>query len=628
MDRELLEEMTQRLARRGPDALGLWLDESGGCGLGHRRLSIIDLAGGQQPLGDGQVMAVVNGEIYNHLELRAALEGAGHRFSTRSDSEVVVHGYREWGEGLLARLEGMFAFALWDAEERRLLLARDRMGKKPLYFTRIGEDFLFASEAKALFAHPEVSREVDPRALAQYLVYESVPEGLGLTRGLEKVLPGQYLVVEPDTGSVRAETYWQLRFRGSPAAARIAGLGPTALVELLRERVLRAVEARLMSDVPLGVLLSGGVDSSMVAAAMARLVPSGQVRTFSVAFSDPSFDESQHARRVARHLGTEHHEERLSPQTMLDLLPDVAQFLCEPIGDASVLPTYLLSRFTRREVKVALGGDGGDELFLGYPTFPADRVARVLDRVLPLSAQRQLGRLALSAARHLPVSTQNFSFDFKVKSFARGLGYSPDERHQAWLGSFLPSEVEQLLSPEIRAEAFAEHPYAPISRLHGASDARGPLDRATLQYARLYLAADVLVKVDRASMAAGLEVRAPLLDREVVELAAALPAKWKLRGFTTKYLLKEAARPWLPPGIVDRPKKGFGVPIGSWLRGPLSGLAQDLLNEDRLRRGGLFVPERVTRMLRAHLDGTADHRKPLWTVLAFELWRDQYGGAR
>lgn len=634
IERGLLEHMTDALSRRGPDDRGMYIDEEGGCGLGHRRLSIIDLAGGHQPLGteDGRVQAVVNGEIYNFVALREHLQRCGHRFSTRSDSEVVIHGYREWGEGVVTRLEGMFAFALWDADERVLLLGRDRMGQKPLYFARVGPvdqpSLLFGSEAKALFAHPEVSRDPSPLGLARYLCFENVPEGGALTEGMEKLRPGEYLVYERQTGALRRETYWQMRFSGSPEHAVTDGKSESELVRLLQERLLTSVEARLVSDVPLGVLLSGGIDSSAIAAAMTRLGVSGP-KSFSVAFEDASFDESSHARRVAEHLGTEHHEERLAPEAMLDILPEVASLMCEPIGDASIIPTYLLSRFTRKSVTVALGGDGGDELFLGYPTFQADVWARALDRVLPRPVEAGLGWLAGQAARALPVSRKNFSLDFKIKRFAQGMGFDADQRHQAWLGSFLPRQLEQVLAPGLREAAFAEPPYAMVSKVLDAHDASHPLDRAALQYARLYLAGGVLVKVDRASMAHSLEVRAPFLDRRMVELAAAIPPRLRMKGMNTKYLLKEAVRPWLPEGIVDRPKKGFGVPIADWIRGPLKGWATDLLAEHKLRREGLLNPVAVSRLVDEHMKGRADHRKPLWTLLAFEMWYDAHGpGAR
>ena len=625
-DRAILARMTAALERRGPDDVGHFFGE--GCGLGHRRLSIIDLEGGHQPLvaSDRRHAAVVNGEIYNFRALRAELEALGHRFATRSDSEVVLHGYRAWGAGVTERLEGMFAFAVWDGAARRLLLGRDRMGQKPLYFARLSQGGLvFGSEAKALFRHPEVSRSPSPDGLARYLAFECLPEASCLTVGMEKLRPGEQLVFDADSGQLDRRTYWRMRFASSPAVDEVARLGPARLAERLRAQVLAAVEARLVADVPLGVLLSGGVDSSFITAAMARLRSPRSVKSFCIAFEDPSFDESRHARAVADHLGVDHHEEVLSPGAMLDILPEIADFMCEPLGDASIVPTYLLSRFTRRSVKVALGGDGGDELFLGYPTFPAHRVARGLDRVLPLGARRRLGDALLAAARLLPVSTRNMSFDFKLKRFSSGLGFHADHRHQAWMGSFLPAELGALLRPAV-VEALPEGaPYELVDAVHAGSDARDGLDRATLQYARLYLAGDVLAKVDRASMAASLEVRAPLLDRAMVELACAIPSALKLKGMTTKHLLKEAARPWLPAGIVDRPKKGFGVPIGRWLRGPLRPLAEALLAPDRLSREGFFEAAAVKRLLDEHLAGRADHRKPLWTLLAFQMWLERHG---
>ncbi|MEO1339499.1 MAG: asparagine synthase C-terminal domain-containing protein, partial [Myxococcota bacterium] len=335
-------------------------------------------------------------------------------------------------------------------------------------------------------------------------------------------------------------------------------------------RIRSATEARLIADVPLGVLLSGGIDSSLIAAAMADVVPPSQIKTFSVTFDDPSFDERTYARKVSAHLGTEHHEERLSPQAMIDILPEVADFLCEPLGDGSLMPTYLLSRFTRRSVTVALGGDGGDELFLGYPTFSADTLARRVDAMLSRAGAGRAGRTIGRWARWLPVSNRNFSFDFKVKRFAQGLGFRDDFRHQAWMGSFMPQELAEVLQSDMRAEALAVDPYSTIARFTQFGPARGVrdhLDAAVYQYARLYLIANVLVKVDRASMAKSLEVRAPLLDRAVVEFAMAVDGRLRLNGKTTKYLLKKAARGRLPDEIIDRPKKGFGMPIGQWLRG-------------------------------------------------------------
>jgi asparagine synthase (glutamine-hydrolysing) len=628
--RGILRAMNNTLRRRGPDDEGYYVDEAGGCGLGHRRLSIIDLSGGHQPLAsqDGRLQVVVNGEIYNFQPIRAELQALGYRFRTGSDSEVVVHGYEAWGLDVFSRIHGMFAVALWDGREERMVLARDRMGKKPLYHAFVGSGdrtLIFASELKALLAHPDFERRLSPSGLAQYLVYECLPEHATIYRGAEKLLPGHVMVYERRTQRVQTHEFWRLRFEGTPAADAVRGQSEAQLGEQLRGLIQDATRDRLISDVPLGVLLSGGIDSSSVAAAMAQCVPAKEIKTFSVSFADKSFDESSHARRVSEHLGTDHHEEQLSPEVMIEILPEVADFMCEPLGDASVIPTYLLSRFTRRTVTVALGGDGGDELFLGYPTFQADKVARVLDRVAPLSVQARLGAAAQSLAGLLPVSRKNFSFDFKVKRFAQGLGFPPDLRHQAWMGSFLPAELSGVLAAGVRDDALAEDPYAVVERFRDRSGARDAYDQQVYQYARLYLTGDVLVKVDRASMACALEVRAPLLDTRIVEFAAAIPGELRLKGMTTKYLLKEAVRPWLPAEIIDRPKKGFGVPIGSWLRGPLRPLAEALLAPEKLRREGYFEPTWVRRLLDEHLAGKADHRKPLWTLLAFELWLERFG---
>jgi len=620
--------MTRTLSRRGPDDEGYFIDERGGCGLGHRRLSIIDLAGGQQPLStpDGRVQVIVNGEIYNFESIKKDLQGRGHAFVTNSDCEVVCHGYAEWGEGIIERLDGMFALAIWDANERRLILARDRMGKKPLYYAFVGPGrgtLLFGSELKALVAHPLMDRTVDPSGLASYLTYECLPEDASIYSAANKVLPGTAMVFDRERRTTRSFTFWRMRFVGEDVI-NTDRWTETQMASALRERIVAATRARLISDVPLGVFLSGGIDSSTVAAAMAQVVPGSDIKTFSITFDDPSFDEGPHARRVAKHLGTDHHEQTLSPRVMLDILPEVADFMCEPLGDASIIPTYLLSRFTRETVTVALGGDGGDELFLGYPTFQADRVARRVDRLLGADAQRMLGEGALKLASMLPVSHKNFSLDFKIKRFAQGLGYAPDLRHQAWMGSFLPEEMQAVLTEDMGARALARSPYATVAGFRDL-EVRDPLDALSYQYARLYLTGCVLVKVDRASMAQSLEVRAPLLDTKVVELACALPSRVKMSGMTTKYILKKAVRPWLPNEIIDRPKKGFGIPVGAWLRGPLRNMAYDLLTSSRVRADGIFDIGAIQQRLDEHDQGVADHRKALWTLLSFALWNERYG---
>lgn len=620
-----LRTMNQRLVHRGPDDEGYFIDRSGGAGLGHRRLSIIDLEGGHQPIGseDGQIQAVVNGEIYNFKTLRSELEAEGYRFKTRSDSEVVVHGYLAWGEGLFKRLDGMFALAIWDRRARKLFLARDPMGKKPLYYAELpGGGLIFASELKALLAHPEFPRTLSKAGIWAYLAYESLPEDLAIYEAARKLDSGHYLIFEAGKRPVRV-AFWQMRFGASPDAPRLARLSEAALVEELQERILAATEKRLVSDVPLGVLLSGGVDSSVVAAAMAKLGGPGSVQSFSVSFKDPSFDESSHARRVSEHVGSVHHEIQLSPERLLDILPEVADILCEPLGDGSIIPTYLLSEFTRQHVTVALGGDGGDELFLGYPTFQAARVSGQLRRFLGGRLTGLLGRGFGRAAAFLPVSTENMSKDFIIKRFLSGLSYEAGHQHQAWMGSFLPESMPAVLAERFRSPP--ESPYQLIDQVRADSDARDELDQLVLQYSRFFLQGCVLVKVDRASMAHSLEVRAPLLDQEVVAFAAAMPGTMRLHQNTTKYLLKQAARAWLPAEIVDRPKKGFGMPIGTWLKGPLRELGETLLGRERLAEQGLLNPSEVRRLWLAHQAGQADHRKPLWTLMVLQLWWDRFG---
>ncbi|HEV8323100.1 MAG TPA: asparagine synthase (glutamine-hydrolyzing) [Myxococcota bacterium] len=621
---EVVSRMAGTLRHRGPDGEGLHLD--GRVGLGHRRLSIIDLAGGAQPLfgEDGQVAVVHNGEIYNFRELRTELSALGHVFTTQTDSEVIVHAYEQWGDAAVERLDGMFAFAVWDARRRRLLLARDRFGKKPLYLARCADGtLLFASEPKAFFPHPSFTPEVDPLALADYLLYECVPAPRAMHRGVQKLRAAHRQAVDLAAGPAAPEPYWEMSY-DAPSLAGHPDLGEAELTAQLWEELREAVARRLVADVPLGLFLSGGLDSSAIAAAMVETLPPRDVRTFSIAFDDPSFDESAHARAVAQHLGTRHEEERLDVAAARDVLPAVAAVLDEPLGDASVLPTYLLAKFTRRHVTVALGGDGGDELLSGYPTFYADRAARLVARV-----PAPLYRAARALADRLPVSRRNLSFDFKLKQFLKGARRGDDERHAVWLGSFDPAERAAVLAPDLARAVAAEapDPFAEVRRRLEVArrHTRGREDELSAYYLQFYLGEDVLTKVDRATMAASLEARAPLLDTRFAQFAARLPARLKRRGTTTKYLLRKALEGRLPRAILARPKKGFGVPVAEWLRGPWHDLMQDLLAPAKLRREGLLDPVAVQRLVAEHLARSHDHRKPLYTLLSLELWLERFG---
>src|SRR5207302_2463093 len=503
--RELVGRMCGSMVHRGPDDEGVI--QAGGVTLGMRRLSIIDLAGGHQPMHneDSTVWVVQNGEIYNHLELREELSAAGHLFATQSDTEVLVHGYEQWGEQMVERLNGQFACAVLDQRARQVFLARDRMGIKPLHYAIDGDRFVFASELKALLQDPALRRGIDPVALDEYLAYEFVPSPRSIIHGISKLRPGHTLTWSLAEHRPRLRRYWapQLNLDGS---RRSHDLDDECgeLLAVLRE----SVRKELISDVPLGVFLSGGIDSSAVTAMMTQL--GGDVKSFSVGFAERSFDESAYAREVARHLGTDHHELTLEPGMLLGLIPRLPALLDEPLGDASIIPTYLLSAFTRRYVKVALGGDGGDELFAGYPTVAAHRLATYYMKA-PSAVRRGLVE---PVVRRLPVSRDNLSFDFRAKRFVAGAAYPVAERHARWMGSFSSEERSAVLSAEVReglvrtAGGAGEEGGAP----NGVS--ADPLNQVLLMDMRLYLANDILVKLDRASMMASLEGRVPLLNND------------------------------------------------------------------------------------------------------------------
>ena len=607
--RDLVERMCRAMAHRGPDDEGsVQLD---GVTLGMRRLSIIDLEGGHQPIHneDSTVWVVQNGEIYNHLELRAQLVAAGHRFTTQSDTEVLAHGYEEWGEDMVERLNGMFAFAVLDRRGAKLFLARDRMGIKPLHFAIEGERLVFASELKALLRDPALCRGIDPVALDEYLAYEFVPSPRSIVRGISKLRPGHTLTWSLAERTLLVRRYWAPELNVDGMHIRRALDEECAeLREVLRESVRR----ELISDVPLGVFLSGGIDSSAVTAMMTQL--GGDVKTFSVGFAERSFDEAPYAREVAAHLGTEHHELTLEPAMLLGLVPKLPVLLDEPLGDASIIPTYLLSAFTRQHVKVALGGDGGDELFAGYPTLQAHRLAGYY-----LRAPDVLRRgLIEPVVRRLPVSRSNLSFDFRAKRFVSGAAHAVAERHQRWMGSFASEERSAVLAPDVRREIVASDGVVDEYR------SLDPLNQVLMLDMRLYLENDILVKLDRASMMASLEGRVPLLNNDFVAYATRLPLDMKLRGLRSKFLLKRALRGILPGRILNRPKKGFGIPVAEWFRGPVKEQMLSVLSPERIARNGLFEAGAVGRLIEDHLAGRRDNRKQLWTLFAFELWREGY----
>lgn len=609
---DILAGMMATLAPRGPDDAGTYV--TGPAALGHRRLSIIDLATGHQPMAneDGSLVIVYNGEIYNFPELRETLEKQGHRFRTHADTEVVLHAYEQYGAACLERFNGMFAFAVWDARKRSLFMARDRFGKKPLYYGVFGGQFIFGSELKAVLRHPAVTRRIDRSAVSRYLAYEYIPAPQTIFDGISKLEAGTSLCLE--RGAVQTARYWDIGFDHAPSFDLEEA--KRRIPDLLRE----SVRKRLISDVPLGVFLSGGIDSSSIVAMMAELRDPGTIKTFSVGFREKGYDESSDARLVARHFGTDHHEEILDPRTMLEVLPRIVAVLDEPFADSSIIPTYLVSRFTRRTVTVALGGDGGDELFCGYPSFRAHALARALAFLPDRLKEAPLGLLAGMA----PPAGKYASVRSKMTRFMRGFGYPDAVRHQVWTGSFAPREQERLFLP---APGFDPDPlavYAPTRRYAEDACRLDPLDRAAYLCLKTYLPDDILTKVDRASMANSLEVRAPFLDSAFAAYAASIPPAYKLRGATAKWILKESMRSRLPAPILDKKKQGFAVPVGAWLRSDLRELLAAAFDKKKIDSEGIFSYDYIRSMLRDYLEGRRDLRKEIWALFMFEMWHDAW----
>lgn len=611
-DEQYLKNMIQAIQYRGPDHQGLFVKEN--VGLGHARLSIIDLnARGNQPMlgADKSTAIVFNGEIYNYRELRTDLNKRNrYRFTSESDTEVVLHLYEEYGESCFEYLSGMFAIGIYDFHKRKLILARDRMGKKPLYWGRFGDDVVFASELGALMRHPSVKREIALGALNAYLQHEHVPTPMSMLKGIHKLEPATCAVFEK--GEVRKKKYWTL-------SGEDRNLDKQEAISQLDNLLNNATKARLVSDVPLGVFLSGGIDSSTVAYYAQKNVQE-KLKTFSVGFDEVSFDESSQARLVAKHLGTEHHELVLKSSDALELVPRALSEISEPLADASYIPTLLLSEYTRRYVTVALGGDGADELFAGYPTFQADRLAQVY-RFIPETIRERLIEKLINS---MPVGHDYMSLDFKLKQFVQGMDVDPVHMHGKWLGSYNKSERAKLIVPEIWNTLRDQNVFEVSDQYMRECASADACNKLLYMYLRTYLMDGVMVKVDRASMRYSLEARSPFLDHALVEFVFSLPYSLKLRGMKTKYLLKELMKDKLPREIVARKKKGFGIPIGNWLRGELKEYCEDILSESRMQKIGLFQASYVNRIKQEHFEGRRDHRKKLWTLIAFSVWHARY----
>jgi asparagine synthase (glutamine-hydrolysing) len=604
--------MAESLRHRGPDSEGFYVDPF--IALGIRRLSVIDLETGNQPIPNenGTVWGALNGEIYNFQTLRADLQTLGHRFGTRSDTEVLVHAYEEYGADCVRHLDGMFALAIWDVEQRTLLLARDRMGEKPLYYYAGHDAFVFGSELRALLAHPAVPRELCLESLIRYLSFEYVPEPHSILAGIQRLAPGHLLTVSPES-KPRITAYWDLSF------APDESVNADEWAWAIREQFEKSVRQQLVSDVPLGLFLSGGIDSSAVTAVAALASGGRSVKTFSLGFGEASYDERPFARAVAQHCGTDHTEVEFAVKDAELLLERVGGLLDEPLVDGSFLLLYRLSETARRSVSVVLSGDGGDELFCGYPTFLADRGARWLER-LPQWIQHEAAR----RVSRLAPSSRYGSIEFLLKQFFRGLPFPPEIRTQLWLGGLTALERSTLLSEGVRTACVEFEPYEAVVAAVSQVPRGAPMDRLIYQHCKFYLAGQNLVTVDRASMACGLEVRAPFLDRALVELACRIPSRLKVVGWQTKYILRRALRGLLPKATLTRRKQGFGAPIGLWLRGPLRSALEERLAPERVARLGLFNPETTTRLMTEHVNGVSDHRKVLWALMMFDAWREHY----
>jgi len=606
VDAGVVRRMTDALIHRGPDDHGYWAD--GHCALGHRRLSIIDLSeAGRQPMAsqDGKIQITFNGEIYNFQQLRRELETEGYRFRTQTDTETILHAYDRWGDDCVSKLRGMFAFGLWDARKRRLLLARDRVGKKPLFYARIGDRLWFASELQAMMTVPDIPRDVNHSAIDTYLSYGYIPAPHTGFAYINKIQPGHRLVFNLGDGALKCEKYWSLSYLPK------LEIEEQEACQLLREKMTESVRLRMISDVPLGAFLSGGIDSSIVVGLMAGQ-SSKPVKTFSIGFKEAAFDETVHARRIAEKWGTEHHEFIVEPDAA-SIIPMLVRHYGEPYADSSAIPTYYVAKMTRQHVTVALNGDGGDESFVGYERYMANDLAGRLQAIPGLAS--------VAGALHsmIPDSVNPKSNLRRARRFLSVASQPMAERYGRWLTYFTEEDKQSLYSGDFRSVVGA-HSNGMYNGLFAEFEKLGPIDSALAADVASYLPFDLLVKVDITSMANSLEARSPFLDHEVMELAARLPVKLKYKDRQLKYLLKKAFSDLLPAENVNRRKMGFGVPVGDWFRGPMKEMLCDSLTGDGARTRDWFRGEEVRRLIDDHVLGRRDHAFRLWNLLMLELW--------
>ncbi len=608
---DLTKKMCAVMVHRGPDDEGYYSDEK--VSLGMRRLSIIDLVTGRQPISneDQNVWVIYNGEIYNFPELRKELIQKGHTFATKSDTEVIVHLYEEEGEDFVSRLNGMFAIALWDKKENKLVLVRDRLGIKPLHYWQAEDTLVFSSEIKSIL-QAGYPRELDFDGMSRFFTFEYIPAPQTIFKGINKLLPGHMMVIHGSM--IQVKPYWDVKHENGPNTLE----SEDAMLEEIYERLKESVRKRLISDVPLGVFLSGGMDSSSITALMSEVAVS-KVKTFSIGFKEETFNELGYAKIVADRFQTDHQEFVVESTLVKDLVPKLVEYLDEPLADASIIPTYIISKLARQYVTVALAGEGGDELFAGYDTYKAYQVARLYRKVPKFIRDGLIKNFIWT----LPASRKRLSFEFKAKKFISGIDYPPEIANIIWWGAYGPAEKEKLFVPDIQ-ERWREDLFAPVSfHLYNCS-AEDTVNRLGYLDLKLYLQDDLLVKTDRMSMANSLEIRVPFLDHTFVEYAASIPSDLKLKGLRTKHILKKAMAPYLPPKILTRKKIGFDIPLGVWIRNELKDFVTDVLSPANLNKHGFFNQATIEKLLKEHLQGAHNHRQLLWPLIIFQFWYNHY----
>lgn len=618
---KVLKDMCDAISHRGPDDHGYHITEK--INFGHRRLSIVGLSDGQQPMIsiDQNLVIVFNGEIYNYLELKSDLIKQGYQFKTHSDTEVILNLYNKYGTEFTKYLNGMFAIALWDSQKEQLILVRDRMGEKPLYYQIKDNEIIFSSELKSIIKHPMCSKQLSLEGLNKYLTYEYIPTPFTIFEQVYKVEAGQIIVCTKE--EIKKSFYWNHPYYKSLEGYSSAS--EEEAIDNIESLLLDSVRIRLQADVPVGVLLSGGIDSSLITALAAKTrTKSEKIKSFSIYFSESSYDESSYIKKMVNAFDLEHQYQMVSGKDMLGIFSKLGQIMDEPMADPSIVPTYFLSKMTAQHVKTVIGGDGSDELFAGYPTYTANKLVQIYN-VIPYEIRSSFTNLLIKAQGSLiPISNKNIALDFKLKQFFRGAGVASEIRFFRWMGGFLDNEKREILNDDIQRKMLGQLTYEDINRYLSRTNINHEIDRLLYLSQKLYLLDDILVKSDRASMQNSLEIRAPFLDHRLVEYVSIMPERFKLKSLTTKYILKKLAAKYIPKEIVYRPKKGFGIPITQWLREDLKEPMLDLLSESRLKSQGIFEHKGIKNLIDDHLNYKSNNRKLLWTLLSFQLWFEEY----